>query len=295
MQKMRQFVIVFLLAFSLPFGLHAAARLHYLPGIPVLQTSSLTIDVNESLPVLNLSSNAKQILKFSIEAIQGQSQAPAAAPAGVFFSFKDIFVDLRVNREQTTFDPRADKGAVPLMQLSRIISRPFCLSINQEGCLVPDPQQIKSVFKEFPALKEIDLESLINELLYHMFALMGKDLEVGKIFTQKPAWKVLNAFPAEISYKILRITDKEIVAEINGVTAPFEKVFNGTSKKEGQKPMSVGMIASGVLKGEISWGRSNAMLYDLQTEYISTAKLKSGDMEWTMNVNIAHKATTGNL
>lgn len=287
---MSKLLIIFFLSL-LPFCLSAGIRLHYLPNIPVLQTSNITVDVHESMPVLNLTSTTNQMAKSELVAIQGESQSPAAAPAGVIFCLKDIFIDLGINNEHATFDPRTHKGAVPLMQLSRLISRPIHFLINQEGILVPDSQQIKGLMKELPALKEIGFESMLHEFLFSIFALVGKDLKLGSTFIQKPSWKSSKTFPDEITYKIVRITDQEIVASIEGICVPLKTVLE-KKINIGKEAVDVEMEAYGAFSGEVSWNRGNAMLYQMQTKYICNAQLQADKMHWGMNINISQQVTT---
>lgn len=271
----------------LPQGLSAAIRLHFLPGVPAQLTSTLSIEMNESLPVLNLTSSTKQMIKSDLVAIQGQSQAPAAPPAGIIFSLKDLFIDLKVNKESTAFDPRTERGAVPLMQLSKILHKPLYMVLNKDGELIPDPQQIEGISKEFPALQEIDFETLLNEWFVYIFALINQDLEEGATYHQKMRWMHEFAFPDEISYTIKKITDKEVISSIEGRVPSAVKVIENDGKSA-----KVRVEADGVLTGEISWDRNNAMFCDFHTQYICHAKLKDDDKEWELHISMTHKAST---
>jgi len=287
--------LFFLLLCIMPWEIGAGVKLHYLP-LKVQQTSTLTLEINESLPVLHLSSQAKQILKFNLTPIPGEGAAALTKlPMALLFTLKDIFIDLRINQAESTFDHRTNLLSVPLRQLSSVIDRPLRLSIDVKGCLVDEALDIEKLLKEFPVLQKVNLKAFLHELLYHLFALTDKDLELGAKFEQTPVCKSTSFFPKQITYEITTITDQEIGASINGTLAPLNVILEAKLNIDEQHQEPVAMAVSGILQGEVFWERSNALLCRLQTTYHCQAKLTAGDMQWNLTMQIGHKALSSAL
>jgi hypothetical protein len=253
-------------------------RLQYVPSIPVQQTSKLTIEVHESLPVLNLTSKARQIVKFDLTVGSGNGSAlTQQVPLNLSFSLKDIFVDLCVNQEEMTFEPKAKQSAIPLIQLSELIDKPLHFEIDAKGCVIDEAKDY--------------LEDLVRPL----FVAINKDLEVGSTFQQTCTNSSLPLLPVTWNYEVKEITERDIVASISGTIDSKQIILAIPVKLENHTAEQVEMIVKGTLSGEISWNRANALLYGLQTECRYQVELKAGEMKWDLQASIEHKMSSVKL
>ena len=288
--------VIGVLLIMLPEFVCGATRLQYLPKIPVQQTSKLTMEVKESLPILNMNTKGNQMFKFDIVA---QSRLPGKQtlelPAQMRLTIKDMFVLVNVNGKEVAFDPRRENAPPQLMQLSQLIDKPLDISINAHGNLENGPSTFERLFKELPALKQLPLESLLNDLISSLFALYDEDLTVGAIIEMESAPGPAFAFPAFVTYEIAEINDKEVVANLKGKIDPKKITLDKTIQLEGGRQQKVDMVISGQVKGRAIWQRSNAMLFTLNNDYQYEAKLKAGDKQWTMQMTVSQAITTAPL
>jgi hypothetical protein len=271
-------------------------RLQYVPSIPVQQTSKLTIEVHESLPVLNLTSKARQIVKFDLTVGSGNGSAlTQQVPLNLSFSLKDIFVDLCVNQEEMTFEPKAKQSAIPLIQLSELIDKPLHFEIDAKGCVIDEAKEIEKNSAAFPALRDIPLKDYLEDLVRPLFVAINKDLEVGSTFQQTCTNSSLPLLPVTWNYEVKEITERDIVASISGTIDSKQIILAIPVKLENHTAEQVEMIVKGTLSGEISWNRANALLYGLQTECRYQVELKAGEMKWDLQASIEHKMSSVKL
>ena len=289
---MRRFAFA-LLVILMPQCLTAASRLQYLPLILVQHTSKLMLELQESLPVLNLTTKGNQVLKFDLVLKKGEGKsAIVKLPISLTLTLKDLFVFLNVNGVELTFDPRGGKNSIPFMQLSQLIDKPMQLNVDEQGYLVDESETFTKFFQQLPALKDLSLELLFNDLIFHLFALCGQELTEGAKFQKKTSGSPSYSQPAYITYDIVEINDHTISATMNGSIEPTKLLFDASFPTDNQEIQKVEMILSGNLQGKISWKRSNAMLYTLNSSYHYLAELKLGDMRWTMELAISHVASS---
>lgn len=290
---MRRIAITMLIIVLVPCWLFATAHLEYLPAVPVQYTSKLTLDVQESLPILNVSSKGNQVLKFNL-LLKKQENQPVLTkpPFDLTLTLKDLFLFLNVNGIELTFDPRGKKISVPLIQLTQLIDKPMELKIDSRGYLVDGTDAFSTLFKELPALKDLSIQLLFNEVFFHLFALSGESLEVGAKFQKTPTLTSYPSLPSIMTYEIVEINDQEIVAKLEGSLDPKKILFEGILSIDTSGSQNVEMNVSGNLQGMVSWKRKNALLYSLNSTYQYIAEMKYGEMNWKMQMSISHVTTS---
>jgi hypothetical protein len=292
---MRRFAIAALLLL-LPNSMVIAVYLQYLPAIPVQHTSKLTFEVQESLPILNLTSKGHQLLKFDlILKDDGKNKPLVKLPFALTLKLKDLFVYLNINGIELTIDPRGEKVSVPFVQLAQLLDKPMQFIIDPHGFLVADGDTFKTIFKQQPALKGLSLELLLNEMFFHLFSLCGEELTLGKKLKKATLPDPYHSLPPEITYTITEINDEEIQASMEGSITPKTIAFETSLNADAEKNQKVEMKLSGETKGTISWKRSNALLYTLNNQYHYQAEVTFGDQHWTMQMMISNASSSSPL
>ena len=283
---------VFVLLCLVPMWVSASVRLVYQPSIPVQYTSKLTIDMHESLPVLNMTTKAKQIIKLDgILATPQNNQPIDQTTFDLTVTFRDIFVGLGINQEDFTYDPKAERAVIPLMQLAKVIDRPIHLTLDTDNILADRSKDIERVLTELPALKEMHFLEALNDILAHLFSLIDKDLNVGDSFKISNSNGMSELFPSSTTYQIKSIDAQEIVAIISGKSEAFKTVLESLLQVDDKEEI-VQMISKSSIKGEISWNRRNAMICTFKGEYFLNAHLKAGPQEWDLIFNMVHNLTS---
>lgn len=283
--------ILCFLFFATPLA-SAPVKVSYLPSVPVVQTSEVSIDINESLPLLHLASKAQQVLKIELTVSpQPGISRLAQTPIELTLVLKDIFVNLFVNQEEAAFDPRGDRSAISLKEFSRLIDKPIRLKIDEKGSIIDVSGDMQKVKRELPALTDLGIEILFGELLQHHFTVLGKDLALGTKFQVPFAHEPVSPLPETVEYEIISITDKDVVAAIKGEIKP-RQIELKTPMLLNEKEEKVQLTFSGFLKGEGSWNRNNAMFFSLKNDYTYNALLKTSDKQWKMQITLSHKLTS---
>ena len=269
-------------ALSHPIEVFASISANFDFAVPVMVSSKTTIEVQESIPVLKLKTQANQQMKFEMQGL-GDVEDPTSSrlPADVRVTLKDLFMHLNVNGKELIFDPRGDKVSVPLNHLSQLIDRPLNLRIDPQGHLTDGTDTFASIFRELPALKQLSFQNILSDHLHHLFTLYGRELMIGDtIQIQGAADSVIGPSPT-MTYEIIAIDDDEIKAIVKGKLSPAVSTF--TIKGEaGAEPATVKMYLTGDVSGKASWNRRNALLSTLDKEYRYQAKMGMGDTEWMM-------------
>jgi hypothetical protein len=282
---MRPFALAFLLLF-VPICIKAdGVRLQYLPETPVQLTSKLAVEVQESMPILNLATKGHQVSRSPITHL----------PLLLNLTLKDIFVFLNVNGEELSYDPRGEKVSVPLVQFSLLIDKPMEFKVDERGYLVDEAGTLGKIFKQQPALKNISLPLLLNEMLFHLFALSGEDLFVGAKFERAAQEDPSGVLAPVIFYEIIEVNDQEVMAKVKGTVKPKTMQFSTILTSENKSPQKVEMKLTGDLQGNISWKRNNALQYSLNNTYNYLAELKFGEMRWTIQMTITHHSVSAAL
>ncbi|MEI8124954.1 MAG: hypothetical protein WCG42_04305 [Parachlamydiaceae bacterium] len=278
-----------------PCYLAAAVQLQFLPSIPVQQTCSLVVDVQESEPILSMTTKGNQNFKFDLLA---KSSSPSTKgltlPATVTLTIRDVSIRVNANGQEAVFDPTGQKNSPALNAFSHLLNQPLNLVVDAHGNLESNSETFDRLLKEYPALSDLPLDSLVNDLVSDLFALYGEELSPGAKIEMQSSPGPAFAFPAYVTYEITEINNKEITATLNGRVDSKKVALEKTIRLNG-RPQKVEMIISGTLKGKASWQRSNAMLYNLNCDYFYDAKLRSRDKQWTMKMKVSQTITSAPL
>lgn len=288
---MRRFVIAAILLL-MPQSTAFAVNLQYIPSIPVHYTSKLTIEIQESLPLLSLATKGNQVLKFDLVVEKvGENKAVAKLPLSLTATLKDLFIFLNVNGIELTVDPRGEKVSVPLIQLEKLIDKPLAFTIDTHGHLMDAGNTFATIYKQQPALKGLSLQALLNELFFPIFALCGEELTVGSKFEKPALPDPSGILPTVVLFEITEINDQEVFATVNGTMKPKNVAFDALFNKEADTPGKIGMKLTGDMQGKVSWKRANALLYNLNNVYRYQAELRLGEMHWTVQMTISQVAS----
>lgn len=289
---MHRFAIAILLVL-MPEWSMAAVRLQYLPAIPIQFTSKLTLEIQESLPILNMTTKGNQVLKFYVVLKKEGSKPPInQLPLSMMVTLKDLFLFLNVNGSELTFDPRGENVSVPFIQLAQLIDRPIALKIDDNGYVVEEGNTFDKLYKQMPALKDLSFKILLNDLFFHLFVLCGHDLTEGVKFQKASSPDFFHSLPSLITYDVVEINSHDVLATMKGTIAPKKLQFDLAFPEDHQSMQKVEMVLSGNLEGNISWNRSNAMLYTLENRYHYLAEMKFAEMRWTVQMTVIHAASS---
>lgn len=288
---MRLFIA--LLAFFFPCSAATAAQLQYLSEFPVQHTSKLSLDVQESLPILNFTTKGNQVLKFDLVVQNGSNKLPLVKlPLALQLTLRDLFISLKVNGEELTFDPRGEKVSVPLIQLGQLIDKPMQFIIDSNGYLIDKSDVFATIYKHQPALKDLSIPLMLNEMFFHLFGLAGREFAIGEKIKVAAMPDPSNSLPASITYEILDINDHVITARMEGSIEPRSFSFDPLMGADMGVSKKVEMKLTGDTQGTISWNRTNALLYTLNNHYRYQAEMKFGEMRWNLQMTISNVSSS---
>ena len=296
MYRVYNAIFAFFLLCWIPLGLAATVRLHCLPGVPVQHVSQLSIEISDPLPMLNTALHSKQLLKFETVVLgNGDNALLTELPATLSCKLTDVAVELHANQEKWNFDLSTEQAPFHLKQLSHLLDRSVQLHIPSLGAVTDDHRDLADLDKEFPVLKELPLKAFLNDLIRHPITLLGIELRVGSVVQYPIRSGVSLSFFDVLTYEVIDITEQEVIAVIRGVVKPTPILLQACIKPDGENKERVMMVISGMLQGQISWKRSNAQIYTLDTEYICTSQFKVGSKQWGMHMTMSQHTTSAVL
>ncbi|MEI8366454.1 MAG: hypothetical protein WCF65_08575 [Parachlamydiaceae bacterium] len=290
---MQHRLIFFLLVF--PTYLAAVIQLQFIPSAPVQQTNRLTIDVQESLPILNMTSQGSQLFKFDLVATNRPVAAELTFPAMMTLTIRDVSLRTRTGGQDLSFDLRSATNSPSLNAFAHLANQPLNLFIDAHGQVDSKNETFERLLKQYPALSQVPLDSLVKDLASGLFALYKEDLSVGAKIEMESSQGPIFAIPAFLTYEITDINDKEIVASLSGKINPSKIFLEKPVQIDGKRPQQVEMTISGTLQGRVTWQRKNAMLYGGNCDYSYEAKLRAGERRWTMKMNISQTTSSTSL
>ena len=262
------------------------AHLHYLPNTTVHLTSDLKLDISQSLPGLSLSTKGIQQLEADLTLRNEQSEHSASTPLqSLTFVLKKLNIDLQANDETLTFRSDEAGTSLYLTQISKLIDRPIQLRLDDHYQLSHDNEELRRAVSELPVLTEISPEHLLADLFLHIFGAAGQELHVGQVIHKDLSdWEV-PSLPKKISYKITRIDDYNVYADIQG-DIEKRKFFLSGGVAVGNTEEAVSATLSGMMAGKVRWNRDNALLYELDLDYSYSTRLQLASWEWLMNASL---------
>jgi len=261
-------------------------KLKYVSNIPVLQTSELKIVMLNSLPGVKLHEENSQVINAFLSIVSDQQDKIfITPPLDVMFTLKSYVIDLNINDRTARFHSEEPEKLPHLMQSYKMVDRPLKLRISKDCNFKASNEGLQSIYCEYPALKEIQIENFLYEWFQHLFALAGKDIYVGAIFDVPIN---VNQREGMLHYEIKSITDQEIQAGFNGKLREKILHFSNGLQENCKGPERMEMTVNGTTNGTVTWNRHNALVYSFQAKHLIKSTLSNGEESWTLNVNLTH-------
>lgn len=274
----------------------APVKLQYIPNQPVIQTSTVSLKLNQTLPGFTIDTEATQNMTAQLTIT---SEAPEVVlqhpPVDLVFILKSLSVNIDANGESSTFTTATPEKSLLAAQLGKALNRPIRLHFGDNFTLRPEIPDMDALVGELPALGVLEPKEMMNGILQYVFAVAGKELSIGDRIERNTPGVVAGSGPSMVVYEITAITDQTVAAAFHA-DIPARTASLKTLMKMGDKPEEkLEMTLSGTMKGEGSWDRHNAMLYHANARYEFTGSLKIGDAEWQMAATVVvDSSTAGN-
>ncbi len=284
--------LAFLMVLVVPFGLVAgqgAVQLRYLPDTPVIQTSSVRIELLQQSPQA-VPVSAYQEVQARLEIINSDKSGPIFhLPVDVSIDLQAIQVGAEAKGKKTSFDSR-DPGSSPMMkELAKVIGHPMRLTVGEDLQVTSESKDFIKLLQQLESLGGFRASSLISEMFEHLFALAGHDLRVGQEYTQQLALGGDENIPMTLTYKVVAINDDEVRATISGGFASME-VDKAALGQGGSGEESLQL--SGQIDGKAVWSRKNALIYKTRLDYVYDGVLKEDGRQVPVKVTLRHEDAT---
>lgn len=286
-----------LLCFSLSFvsfnAVEKKGRLQFVPNFPVYLNSEVSLNINQSLPGLSLSTRGVQKMQ-AIIAIQSASpDLPVTKPPfDLSFILKSLKISIKVNDEELSFNSEDSEPSLYLNQVSKLIDRPIMIHFGEGVALIDKNGELQQIVRELPVFQEINPADLLVDLFYFNFGLAGEELKEGKIVERTLLKKSNPSQPDKVTYTITAIDDYNIHASIKGDVEKQPFTLEGKVKINQDQVEPVYVTLKGTMEGNGKWNRDNSMLNDLELHYSYAAVFKLAEYEWMMQVTVdVHNST----
>lgn len=282
--------LVFICCLFTANGVYSAekkAQLQYQPNLPVHLTSLLTLDFSQSLPGLSFTTKGKQTLEADLTLSHGKERVSVIQPPfNLSVLLKGLRMDVQANDEKFSFDSSVRTGSAYVNQLAELINRPIELSIGDEFLITHENPLLKKTIQSLPILQEIPIEGFLEELLFPLFAVAGKELLVGQVIERNFNGWGLASLPQKMVYTITEIDDYHVFATVEGEIKKHLFELQGKVETDEEEASSVKASLSGVVKGNVKWNRDNALLHSLVLEYSYVARFQLAEWEWLMHITL---------
>ncbi len=279
---MKQFLLAFLCS-SVVAAAEAPVQLQYLPHVPVMQTHTLQAEMSDALPGYKLDGEAVQSLSAVVTLKSDAPELPLTHPPfDLQFVLKDIHLELNANDVGIQVDSKTPHSPLAA-QSKELINHPITLHIRPDGSLDSSSAELQKLFADMPGVKDLHLEGIWYEWFLSIFALAGKELATGNLYAIETQGGNL---PKVLNYRITAIDEKEVKAELKGSLEAKVMKIEGLFALDGKQQGNIELNLSGMVQGNASWDRQNALLCQLNAHYIYTGVLKIGDSAWTLNLNL---------
>lgn len=282
---MRQLFVVLLICASAFCKEEASVKLQFLPNVPVTQTDEVNIEMHQTLPGFKLDAKSKQVFQTEMKII---SDLPVAQPPlNLLITVKDVSIDMNINDTPFAYKTKegdsaqSEEGA----QLSKVVNRPINLRFGEKFKMEDKNPELDKLMEQLPVLEELNFDEVLKEIFMYMFALSGKDLQVGTTSIIEIPTEFGTNVPLIVTATVSKIDDTAVyanfVGNLNAVDVPMENEIVLPDNKTEKVTMSV----SGKFNGTGKWNRENALLHDIQTQFDISGKVKASGLEWPLSVN----------
>lgn len=280
------FVMMLLLPVALLAG-PGPVQLQYIPNQPVLQTSSVDIELSQKG---GRPATAQQQVKARLEITnKGSSGRIRELPVDVTIDLEAVKVGAEANGRTIAYDSEHADASPFMAQLSKIIGQPMQVSVGEDLQITAQSPEFVKLLKHLESFGGFRTSNLISEMFQHLFALAGHTLKIGEEYTQQLALGADQDIPVTVTYKVVGITDNEVRAVITG---GFDSVQVENASLGGGGGEGKSLVLAGKISGKAVWSRKNALLYKTRLEYTYDGILTDGDEEIPIKVRLRHEDAT---
>ncbi len=288
MAKFYQFIATMIIPSFLVAG-SDSVRLQYLANQPVLQTSTVHVELTHGDPHKTVPSIAHQEIQAKLTVTgDGQQQVALHPPLDLNVVIESLKVGIDARGHSVSFDSSNPEKSPLMSEVAKVIGRPVKVAVGANLAVESDSKDFVKLSRSLEQLGGFRTTNLLSELLQNLFALAGRDLHVGDEYTIQLALGADHSVPMKITYKIANITDSEVRAVIHG---GFDSVeIHGDAlahKAEAKSPQHLQM--SGEIDGKAVWSRKNALVYKTRIDYTYTGSLDEDGHEIPVYLRLHHE------
>lgn len=271
-------------------GLFAEIELAFVPNRPVQQESRLTIQLQQSLPGMQLQATMQERLMADVKMVDRADLPINRPPFNLLFTLKDLTVCLQTGDKQVEYQVNKPNTSLFLAEIHDMIDKPIKLYFDEKCHLLPHTPGIVQLAKELPLLSQIHPQSLAEELFQHQFSLAGRPLIVNKSYTI--LLKGMGMQPKSLIYTITSINDQEIVATLKGDIPSTSFAMQTEVLTSNILRKGIRLTVDGLISGEIRWSRSNALLYALKLKTIYRGIYLATGFKGSLNLEMQQEVDT---
>ena len=282
-----------ILAFTSLTAADQSIKLQYALQDPVQLLNTNSLEISQSMPGLKLNSTSQQFIKatLSIEAPHHAANI-SQPPFDALLRIQAFRVNISANQDNITFDSSQPGNSMLLAAISKILERPIRIHVDKKLNFDRNSEDVLKILNDIPTLKEIDAYHFLEAILQPMFAMAGKNLQVGSKFQNNIVLGLVGSFPATLNYEVTGITDNQVLATINGEFEPQTIKLKSLMEIDDKKSEQAELSISGTITGEAAWGIQNALLFNLKNHYQYNGVLKIGDLEWPFTADFKTNLST---
>lgn len=277
----------------LPMAVQAvpdSVQLHYQPDHPVLQTSLVTIQVSQGEDQA-VPDTAQQEVQATL-VIEGydNQEALMQPPLDMSFVLEALKLDTTIKGKEAVFDSKNPGSSLFMKELSKVFNHPIQLTVEKDLNVTAKSKEDLRMLQDVECLGGFQVGNLVLEMLQHLFALAGEELQVGQRYTHQLTLGADQNIPVEMTYKVVGITDHEVRATVKGGFDEVElaKISIGNQAAQGGQTLRL----FGNIDGKVVWSRKNALIYKTRVNYRYEGVLVDAEQEIPIKVQLSHQDST---
>lgn len=266
----------FLLAFS---TLAAEAQLQFIPNEPVVYHSNIKIrsKFSNGGKETELFETQKSDVVYTIIGEQPQYRLPL----NVDYVLKKMAIQFKTDKELLSIDTDNPGTSKDIAQISKLINKHITFNIEKDDQVNIIDNYFNKVYGDMAVLEKFQIKNLFTHPFRETLILIGKDLKVGSHFEKDfPATKD-SPYPVTYSITVTDITDNQIKANTE------VKI-----KRMRVKQKNSTVTLTGGWKGEVSWNRDQALLYNSKGIGAVGFSIKKDQNHTVMTLDIVHQETS---
>ncbi len=277
------------------FAQETGVRLKYVPQVTVAHRNEVIVEIEqteEKDPIcVDASQTFRADLTLQSKTGEGLNASILQPPADVTFVLKRYYADLILCDKEFVFDSsRPDENSqAEFAQIPKLVDRPVNLHFENAFQVQVENPEVQQLLSGSSLLQGLKIEPVLGELFQHLFVLAGKDLVNGAKYHAQTANGSAFKQPMALDYTITSITPLDVSANISG---KMDKQSMTLVEGEASGQDKISYVYSCTVKGQVSWSRSNALIYQLKNEYLLQGKVKIGKKEYPLQIKIRHGVET---